>query len=678
MKKKKKNLSDSFLEENKLIFKKYKPIKKIGKGAFGNIYSAVRIKDKSVFAMKTEKIKVGIKDLETEAYYLFILKGFGIPKIVSYGHSKKYNILIETLLDKSLNDIFIKKDKKCNITDLCLIGLQLMDRIEWIHSKNIIYRDIKPENFLIGIKDPNVIYIIDFGLCKKYRSSKTGKHILPKLTGKFSGNIKFSSPNVLKGKESSRRDDLISIGYLLIYLFKKELPWDYSSNENSNCLNYYEILYLKDTNANGKLFRNIPPELVEYINYTRNLKFEQDPDYPYLRSLFNKIIFNLNISYKNITFSWINYMNIGLQSITRNNSRRKSSPQYRLLKEIKENRSKRLKSEVLGDIQYKKELEVFNTHLKKYLPEKNQTNVNSERNYFDLSNENSNIYDIKKKESDNSIRNNILKIDEKKLSNKSVEKKETNLNSLYLNHPIFSASNSKKINIYKVNDKIRYPFMSKRQIRINLLKNKNNIINQKKAILNSQIMKEYRNNNVNYLFMNNNSNRKNNNIKERRIDNKYVKNIYNDNLISQKLFNNNINENNINKTNYYFKNNIPIKKYNNNKNRIVNSNKRNNIAIEINKYNSLNKKVINLLDYKRPISTEMNISSIKNINEKKGKIKNNNINNKDVNIILINNNFNCSTNQNYISPLYYSGVKNNNFERNNARNTLIKKFNTDD
>ena len=92
----------------------------------------------------------------------------------------------------------------------------------------------------------------------------------------------------------------------------------------------------------------------------------------------------------------------------------------------------------------------------------------------------------------------------------------------------------------------------------------------------------------------------------------------------------------------------------------------------------MNKKVINLLDYKRPISTEMNISSIKNINEKKGKIKNNNINNKDVNIILINNNFNCSTNQNYISPLYYSGVKNNNFERNNARNTLIKKFNTDD
>ena len=63
------------------------------------------------------------------------------------------------------------------MSDICLIGLQVLDRLEWIHSKDIIYRDIKPENFLIGIDDPNVIYIVDFGLCKKYRSSKTGKHL---------------------------------------------------------------------------------------------------------------------------------------------------------------------------------------------------------------------------------------------------------------------------------------------------------------------------------------------------------------------------------------------------------------------------------------------------------------------------------------------------------------------
>ena len=104
--------------------------------------------------------------------------------------------------------------------------MQLLDRLEWIHSKNLIYRDIKPENFMIGIDDPNIIYVVDFGLCKKYRSSKTGKHILPKLLKNFYGNIIFASPNAIKGKEMSRRDDIISLGYMLIFLFKKNLPWN--------------------------------------------------------------------------------------------------------------------------------------------------------------------------------------------------------------------------------------------------------------------------------------------------------------------------------------------------------------------------------------------------------------------------------------------------------------------
>ena len=112
----------------------------------------------------------------------------------------------------------------CNIIEVCLIGNQILDRVEWIHSNNIIYRDIKPENFLIGKNDPDIIYIIDFGLCKKYRSSKTWKHILPKTIATMSGTLKYASLNVLNGKESSRRDDLISLGYMLIYLLKRNLP----------------------------------------------------------------------------------------------------------------------------------------------------------------------------------------------------------------------------------------------------------------------------------------------------------------------------------------------------------------------------------------------------------------------------------------------------------------------
>ena len=136
------SLVDNFLEENDIIFKKYKIIKRIGKGSFGVIYLVERIIDKKLFALKAEKIKSRDNFLESEAYYLFTLQGFGIPKYISYGHTKKYNILIEELLGKSLKDLFIPRQGKCNLIDICLIGIQLLDRLEWIHSKNIIYIEI--------------------------------------------------------------------------------------------------------------------------------------------------------------------------------------------------------------------------------------------------------------------------------------------------------------------------------------------------------------------------------------------------------------------------------------------------------------------------------------------------------------------------------------------------------
>ena len=122
------DLSDSFISENNIIFKKYKPIKKIGNGAFGNIYLVINLKDKKYYALKSEKLNQNKKLLESEAYYLFTLQGFGIPKFISFGHTKNYNILIEELLDKSLYKIFIENKNKCNIIDICLIGIQLLDR----------------------------------------------------------------------------------------------------------------------------------------------------------------------------------------------------------------------------------------------------------------------------------------------------------------------------------------------------------------------------------------------------------------------------------------------------------------------------------------------------------------------------------------------------------------------
>jgi hypothetical protein len=183
-------------------------------------------------------------------------------------------------------------------------------------------------------------------------------NILPNITGKFNGNIKYASPNVIKGKEASRRDDLISLGYMLIYLFKGKLPWDHIFKYIKG-QNYFELVFLKDTNGFGKLFTNLPSEMVEYIKYTRNLKFEQEPNYSYLRSLFNKIIIGLNLGRKSLNFSWINSSNKELVGLPRSSSKRKTSPQYRILSNIKEKHKKRLKSQIMDESNDKVKKNIF-------------------------------------------------------------------------------------------------------------------------------------------------------------------------------------------------------------------------------------------------------------------------------------------------------------------------------
>ena len=147
------------------------------------------------------------------------------------------------LVGKSLLDIFIFSKKYDSLNDISSAAIQILDRIEWVHSNNYIYRDIKPENFQFGQKDKDVLYLIDFGFSKKYKSSKTGKHVLPKNIGHFIGTSRYASIYAMSGKEQSRRDDIISIGYMIIYLMKKGLPWQgIKSNNYKECFNkVYEM-----------------------------------------------------------------------------------------------------------------------------------------------------------------------------------------------------------------------------------------------------------------------------------------------------------------------------------------------------------------------------------------------------------------------------------------------------
>ena len=631
---------DSFLKNNVCIFKKYKPIKKIGFGSFGNVYLTKRIKDGKLFAMKTEKNNSNEKQLEEEAYFLYSLQGFGIPKFISYGKTKNYKILIETLLDKSLNEL-MKIQNRLSLKDVCLIGIQILDRLEWIHSKNIIYRDIKPQNFLIGKDDPNVIYIIDFGLCKKYRSSKTGKHILPRNTGLINGTIKYASSYVLSGKESSRRDDLIALGYMLIYLYRGSLPWELEMKE-FNYQIFKKIVYLKRTNSNGTLFNNLPKEFAEYINYNNNLKFEQEPDYKYLHSLFNKILFGLKFDFQNMSFSWITSKQINLFRMPRNNSMRKSNSHSRLYKKIVEKSAQRAKSE----------------SNEKY--HKNNITNNNRRNLNISPIPKIKIINNVKKENNINFKNNeemvSIQINEHEINKdfkckKIILKKKID-NSNYVNNSSRNNDNIISYNSNNSNNNINSTenYISHEAI-VNISPNKNNKIN---LFFKNQYKLRKKNKNFNEqkfpinIINNNNSNnnifqksffsslKKLNDSNSTKID--YILNNSNKNTSKEeKIIKNNIN-NSFSKSSIQKKNlkMIPAKKQ-------INKNIYNQ-KISLSNYikkNSINPKLIS-----KNIHTNNNLElNRSSINQNKNLSKNN------IKVIYINNNYNFLKNKDYKIPI---------------------------
>ena len=352
---------DLFLIQNKIIFKKYHPIKQIGRGTFSTVYLAIIVNTNKYVAIKAEKkSQNSVELLKAEAFLLYSLRGFGIPEVISYGKTKYHNILVMPLLGKSLLDMFILRPSPININDICISSLQILDRIEWVHANNIVYRDIKPENFLFGKSDNDVLYLIDFGLCRKYRSSKTGQHIPPKNLGKFTGTSRYASVYAMAGNEQSRRDDIESIGYMIIYFMKKKLPWQgIRGNSYKEC--YHKLFLMKKHMDLEILCRGLPKEVLEYMKYAKNLKFEQEPNYKYLKNLFQIILSKNKINLDNYILSWCRNDNnhtlkkdhstvINNNQINNNKNnktqrlQRKTSPPNKIYKKIKESLDDKNKS----------------------------------------------------------------------------------------------------------------------------------------------------------------------------------------------------------------------------------------------------------------------------------------------------------------------------------------------
>ena len=276
---------------NKLIFSKYLIRKKIGKGSFGTVYQGINTSNNEKIALKVEKRE---KDdpgtLENEALRLVYLQGEGIPSVYCYGNNLVHNLLVEELLGKSLEDIFNSYGKPFSLKTVCVLGIEMIKRIRYIHSKFYIHRDIKPDNFMTGRgENEKKIYIIDFGLAKKYYSVSRAQHI-KFVTGKhLIGTARYCGRNAHRGYEQGRRDDIESIGYVLMYFLLGVLPWQ-GLKARKNEDHFEKIAQKKYTTSFEELTAGQPEEFLNYFKHADKLEFEAQPNYIYLIGLFQSVI----------------------------------------------------------------------------------------------------------------------------------------------------------------------------------------------------------------------------------------------------------------------------------------------------------------------------------------------------------------------------------------------------
>ena len=309
---------DPFLGQ--IIFNKYKIIKRLGRGSFGYIY-LVEYQNK-LYAMKLENTKKGYYILDKEIYLMIHLYGPRIPYAKSFGQCGYYNVLVMELLGKSLEDIkLMLPSKKMTIPCVCKLSYQMLQILEHIHRKSFLHRDVKPDNFIMGIgPNSHLLYMIDFGFAKTYRDPTTLAHHPMQKGAGITGTARFASINTLSGYTQSRRDDLESLGYVIVYIAKGTLPWANIKCDNKDAL-YNRILETKIQTTPENLCSGLPAQFEEYIKYIRGMSYEQEPNYKYLRNLFLITLQNLG-GKMDFSYDWdnrINDININTQNIPNNN-----------------------------------------------------------------------------------------------------------------------------------------------------------------------------------------------------------------------------------------------------------------------------------------------------------------------------------------------------------------------
>uniref|UniRef100_A0A3B6GR63 non-specific serine/threonine protein kinase n=1 Tax=Triticum aestivum TaxID=4565 RepID=A0A3B6GR63_WHEAT len=298
---------------------KYRLGRKLGSGSFGEIYLGTNVQTNEEVAIKLENVKTKHPQLLYESKLYRVLQGgTGISNVKWFGVEGDYNVLVMDVLGPSLEDLFSFCNRKLSLKTVLMLADQMINRVEFIHSKSFLHRDIKPDNFLMGLgKRANQVYMIDFGLAKKYRDTSTHQHIPYRENKNLTGTARYASVSTHLGIEQSRRDDMESLGYVLMYFLRGSLPWQ-GLKAGTKKQKYEKISERKVATSIEALCRGYPSEFQSFFHYCRSLRFEDSPDYQYLKRLFRDLFIREGFQFDYV-FDWtiLKYQQSQMTSVPR-------------------------------------------------------------------------------------------------------------------------------------------------------------------------------------------------------------------------------------------------------------------------------------------------------------------------------------------------------------------------